>query len=346
MNQKTIALLTSTEGHHSISEAIRQVLEPYYQVKIYQQVVFLRSAYLLIYRFFPHVFKYPYQMSQGSHSTDFARQVFAWRFGRRLVRFLTATQPDFCITTYFMYLNVLEKYQAQTGVKFLNIIANPKTVHPIELSTYREQNAFFEEWGWFVRSEYEEPYDSLSVKKALGLPPKPLTILLAGGSEGNQKIISLLPSLLKHTQPLNLIIINGSNQLLKRTIDAVISRYATANKTVINLGFTQEMCRYLQAADLVVGKAGPNFLFEAVATQTPFLAISHISGQEDGNLEIIKEYNVGLVEEDTHKALVLLRSIIEQPTMLQSYSKGLNQLAAHNRQAKTKLLNYIAQQLS
>jgi UDP-N-acetylglucosamine:LPS N-acetylglucosamine transferase len=93
----------------------------------------------------------------------------------------------------------------------------------------------------------------------------------------------------------------------------------------------------MQASDLVIGKAGPNSVFEAVACLTPFFATTHIAGQEDGNLDIIRELKLGYVEEDSVKAAKLLHQIIENPKQLENFKENLNVLSDYNKQAKTKL---------
>ena len=82
---------------------------------------------------------------------------------------------------------------------------------------------------------------------------------------------------------------------------------------MVNLEFTKELDKYIKISDLVIGKAGPNLLFETVAAKKPFMAVSHIHGQEDGNLEIIRNYKIGFVEENQIKAIKLIKSIINKP---------------------------------
>ena len=116
-----------------------------------------------------------------------------------------------------------------------------------------------------------------------------------------------------------------------------------SNTTFIIRGYTENTHEYLQASDLVIGKAGPNLLFESVATHTPFLAISHIWGQEDGNLEIIKKYKLGFVEENPVKAINLTRKIIRNPKMLNWFQKPLEKLAEYNNNSYQILRDFVAE---
>ena len=111
-------------------------------------------------------------------------------------------------------------------------------------------------------------------------------------------------------------------------------------------GYTENTHKYLQASDLVIGKAGPNLLFETVATQTPFFAISHIAGQEDGNLDIIKKYKLGFVEENPVKAIKLTRKIIRNPKILKRFQKPLQRLSEYNNKSYKILMEYIKEKLN
>ena len=79
-------------------------------------------------------------------------------------------------------------------------------------------------------------------------------------------------------------------------------------------------------ADLIIGKAGPNTIFETVAAKKPFIAITHIAGQEDCNLDLIKEYQLGFVEENAIKVVEALARCVEE-------THPFDQVGASNRSA-------------
>jgi len=357
-----IGLLTSNEGHFSISEAIREVLETKYDVAVYKQNIAFNATYKVFYRLFPSLFSIPFQMKHTLICL-LIRKGFFLRYRKKIVSFLETEQPDLCLTSYALYLNALEWYREVSGIPFINIVSDPLTIHPIGFAASPTLNVTFDDnsfaaseecgfpvtaqpWGWFVRHAYEKPYNLKAVRKALGLKPEVLTLLLAGGSEGSLKISELLPYLLKTDVPLQIIVACGSNRLMLQQIKLMYSWNLPPQIKLIPLGFTNHLERYMQAADLIVGKAGPNVLFEAVATNTPFFAITHISGQEDGNLEIIKKYQLGYVEEDISQAAKMLEDIIHHPQQLEAFQTQLQNLAAYNHSAKTTLLKTVKKILS
>ena len=73
--------------------------------------------------------------------------------------------------------------------------------------------------------------------------------------------------------------------------------------------YVNNMPQLLSASDIVVGKAGPNLLFESIFMERPFLATGCLPGQEEGNLEFIRRENIGWVEEDLEKAVKLIEEL-------------------------------------
>jgi processive 1,2-diacylglycerol beta-glucosyltransferase len=356
--RRKIGLLTSSEGHFSIAEAIRQTLEPTYDVAVFKQKVAFNEGYKLIYRLFPAAFAIPFTLAKKSSIYLLVRKLFFLRNRSSLLSFFKREKPEICINTYFMYLDALSWYQKYHQAHTINVIADPWSIHPIEFATSPMLNVCFDEtslqaadeypfpvhaqpWGWFVRPAYEVRYDQAEIRKELNLDPATLTFVLAGGSEGSLKVSELLPHLLKITVPLQLIVVCGSNRLMLKQIKVMYEGKTPSNITFIPLGFTDHLEKYMQAADLVIGKAGPNMVFEAVATLTPFFAVTHISGQEDGNLEIIKHYNLGYVEEHIPTAAAKLVEIAQAPQQLTTFQPSLKKLAAYNASAKTRLLAYL-----
>ena len=116
---------------------------------------------------------------------------------------------------------------------------------------------------------------------------------------------------------------------------------AKKNIKIKLFSFAQNIHQLMEVSHLVVGKAGPNLIFEAVAAGKPFLAITHIGGQEDGNLDLVKKKKLGLVEENPIKAVKLLRKIIKNPEMLEKFQDSIREERNYNQKSGEKMLNII-----
>lgn len=115
---------------------------------------------------------------------------------------------------------------------------------------------------------------------------------MQGGGEGSagfaQTVEELLALVGADGKPaLQIILAAGTNSRLQQMF---------RNRPACHvLPFTKAIAPWMACADLVMGKAGPNMLFETVTLGKPFLAATVLPGQEEGNLEMIRTYRLGWV---------------------------------------------------
>ena len=356
-----IAIFTGPEGHLSISQAIQATLQDSQQVSVFFDRHALFNLYKPIYQILPGANKIPFTLSKYKKTRDLFTEIFKANYSPSISTFIEENKPDLMFSTHFMFNSTLEHLSSEQHIPFINVVADPRSIHPLFVSSAASTNLTFDDQattycqeefdddltchttGWFVKPEFEEKYDQSNVRKQIGLDPKVFTLLISSGSEGTTMVMKLLPFLIQLDKPIQVIVACGSNKALYRSVEAFTTMISKIriNTTIIPLSFVTNMHHYMQAADLVVGKAGPNSLFESVATQTPFFAITHISGQEDGNLDIINESSLGYVEENPFKAQVLLQSILDNPEQLDAFKPSLKKMAAHNKKSKQILQNLI-----
>lgn len=360
MSQKTAAIFTTSEGHESIAQAVADALEGDFQTKIFYEDIPMVKIYTAFYQFMPSLAHLPGKAINFKQSIDTIRKIAQLKYQKKINDFFAKHSPDVMINTYGVFNSCLEEIQHLTKIPLINIISDPKNPYPVVISpnaktntTFDQKNieycqqfypeAVYQKYGWFVRKKFEERYDSTKVRQKLKLDADKLTFLIASGSEGSNLVLKVLPTLLFAKQPLQVVVACGKNKALYKSIkslNAVLDKTG-AHNLLTPIKFTPDIHQYMQAADLVIGKAGPNMLFETVATQTPFFAITHISGQEDGNLDIIHDYNLGYVEENILKAQKLLKNILDKPKQLQNFETDLIEMKKYNQQAKTKLLQLV-----
>jgi len=106
------------------------------------------------------------------------------------------------------------------------------------------------------------------------------------------------------------------------------------------------MGEVLQASDIVFGKAGPNFMFDVVASRKPIVAITHIGGQEDGNVEIIKKKKLGWVKEKPGEAASFLLEYLEKPKYYEKlYLKDISKEAKNNQLTMIRIWKRIREEI-
>ena len=75
-----------------------------------------------------------------------------------------------------------------------------------------------------------------------------------------------------------------------------------------------------------MGKAGSNLLFESIVLGIPFLATGYPPEHEKGNLELIKKYQIGFVEENPKKAAKLIKRLAKNTKPLDSLKPNIQRL--------------------
>ena len=359
MSKKTIAIFSSVEGHLSIAEAVMADLQKDYIVKLYVERDVLFDFYATFYKYFPAAMRVPFYITKQMRLLKVMHQYCKNQYLDKVQAFIKKTKPDLVVSTYLMYNSSIEEVCQEKGIPFINVLADPFTVHPMLISKKANINALFDDTqteickrimranykvtGWFVRPQFETAYDKKEVRKKLNLNPDILTFLIASGSEGSSFVSTIFPTLLSSSKKLQIIIACGNNKNLFKTVQVLseITEKVRDRIELIPLAFTDQIHLYMQASDLVIGKAGPNTLFESVATHTPFFAITHIPGQEDGNLTIIKNYHLGHVQENPFKAGRLLKKIMENPEQLEEFTEPIKKLADHNKNSRKILLQEV-----
>ncbi|GAB0492150.1 hypothetical protein MMPV_003410 [Pyropia vietnamensis] len=80
------------------------------------------------------------------------------------------------------------------------------------------------------------------------------------------------------------------------TVDSGSGGGGDAAGGVIVLGFVSNMADYMRAADMLITKAGPGTIAEALICRLPILLCAYLPGQETGNVTYVVDHGVGAYE--------------------------------------------------
>jgi 1,2-diacylglycerol 3-beta-galactosyltransferase len=122
----------------------------------------------------------------------------------------------------------------------------------------------------------------------MGWPQDLPIILLVGGGEGMGPLEKTALAIAEAGLPAGLVVVAGRNQGLKRRLEA----RAWPMPTFI-YGFVREMPDFMRAADILVTKAGPGTVSEAINAGLPMILYSRLPGQEDGNVTFVIAEGIG-----------------------------------------------------
>lgn len=369
MNKPSAVIFSTVEGHASIAEAAAVGLRQHgWNVKVITYVDPSFHFYRIFYRYAPSLFSLVFQTLSNQNVLKLVNTYTERTHAKKLCRDLDHHKPDLILSTWVGYDSSINNWRnkvVDSGKKppvYINLLADPWSFSPSHISITANSNCLFDQTsvencknlelesqpktavtGWFVRPQFRIDEKKRVVRRQLGLQEDVITLLFAAGSEGETKSAKLIPELFANSpQPLQIILACGSNTMLKAKFDKFGRELPPGSQHYFScLPFTKNIHHYMQAADLMVGKAGPNTIFEAVAAETPFFVTTHISGQEDGNLDLVREYEIGYVEEDLEKAEALLHDIVARPEQLEHFQPTIKKLAQYNDKAIERLVELI-----
>ncbi len=127
------------------------------------------------------------------------------------------------------------------------------------------------------------------LRSLLGLEDK-TTVLLVGGGEGMGPLYEIAWAIAAAQLPLQLVVIAGRNKALQRKLTSTQWEIPV----VVN-GFVTNMPDWMSAADVLITKAGPGTIMEALACGLPILLSGFLPGQEEGNVTFVEQNGVGVL---------------------------------------------------
>lgn len=137
------------------------------------------------------------------------------------------------------------------------------------------------------------------LRRQLGLRQDLPTILLVGGGEGMGKMEETVEKVAERLgDNCQMVVICGRNQKLQQRLS---SREFVGGLPVVACGFVDNIHEWMSASDMIITKAGPGTIAEALISGLPILLNGNVPCQEEGNIPYVVDNHVGTFETDTTK---------------------------------------------
>jgi 1,2-diacylglycerol 3-beta-galactosyltransferase len=150
--------------------------------------------------------------------------------------------------------------------------------------------------------------DKTALRERLGWPVDKFTAVLVGGGEGMGPLAQTARAINTCGLDLSLVIVAGRNERLKRSLE-----HYEWNISAKIYGFTRELPDFMRAADVLITKAGPGTIAEALNAHLPIILYAKLPGQEDGNVTYVRETGTGVWAPTPQRVTATLRTWIEKP---------------------------------
>ncbi|HEV2580352.1 MAG TPA: glycosyltransferase [Ktedonobacteraceae bacterium] len=146
------------------------------------------------------------------------------------------------------------------------------------------------------------------LQRKLGLTPGLPVVLLVGGGEGSGGLRSSAQAISQARLPVQLLIVTGRNKRLYMHLQRIRSSLLVPAKIY---GFVQNMPEMMRASDVIITKAGPGTICEALSCGLPVILSAFVPGQEEGNVKFVTENDVGALAYDSLELVNMLRRLIK-----------------------------------
>jgi 1,2-diacylglycerol 3-beta-galactosyltransferase len=352
-------------GHRSVTEAIVEALEQAYPGRFQAEMVDVLTDYAplpfnQLPRAYPQMVRSPRAWGWGFHALDGHRRAHAltaatWPYVRAAARRLVQErQADLIVATHPLLNAPILKALGPRRPPFITVVTDLVSGHalwfhhrtdlclvPTE-SAYQRGIAFgmrpdqMQVVGLPVAQRFCQPSgDPIRLCAELGWPPELPMVLLVGGGEGMGPILKIARAIAACGERFGLAIVTGRNARLRERLEAE----AWDTPTFI-YGFEHRMPLMMQAASMLVTKAGPSTIAEAMNAGLPMILYSRLPGQEDGNVAFVVKQGVGVWAPGPRRAAAAVADWLSHP------QKRNQAAAACRRSARPDAANTVASVLA
>jgi 1,2-diacylglycerol 3-beta-galactosyltransferase len=355
-------------GHRRAAEAIVEALGNEFSDQISTQMVDIFKDYAprplnIVPDLYPKMVRLPhawglgYKLSNGHYRSRLIT-AGAWPYIRHAFRNLIAQHPNNLIVSVHPLANAPAlRALGHIHPPFITVVTDLVTTHalwyhrrvdlcivPTEAARQRAlmfglHEAQVRVVGLPVADRFcQPPVDRSALRKRFGWPKDRLIILLVGGGEGMGPLEETAHTIAHSGLPVALAVIAGRNRKLQKRLRA---EHWPAPTFIY--GFVNEMPDLMRAADVLVTKAGPGTISEALNAGLPMVLYSRLPGQEDGNISYVVSEGAGVWAPHLDQIVSALNRWVKDPDKRLQAIQACHRLA--NPQAAREIAHILADQV-
>ena len=171
--------------------------------------------------------------------------------------------------------------------------------------------------------------DAQTARRAYGLDAEKFTIFVNAGWVGGGNIPQIFRELIRGELDVQAIFLAGKNEELKREAEELAK---TAKFPVKVIGYSDEVEKLMQSANVMISKLGGLTTFEALACRLPIIADATTPPmpQEAGTVNLIAKRGAGILLEKATDIVPTVRSLISDSKKYSAMKAATVSLSAPN----------------
>lgn len=325
-------------GHRSATEAIIEAIDLKYGDQYATEMVDIFKDYAppplqMLPALYPRIVKAPRAWGLGYALSDGPMRVSmlsagAWPYVRSAFQRLVKEHPsDLIVSVHSLANEPVLRALGKDRPPFVTVVTDLVSVHaswyhryvdlclvPTEAARRRALAAKLTPKqvrvvGLPVAARFcQPPGDRQAIRAQLGWPQDRPIVILVGGGEGMGPLEKTAKAIWKAKLPITLVVIAGRNKQIKEKLESSAHPIPT-----FVYGFVREMPDFMRAADVLVTKAGPGTISEALNAGLPMILYSHLPGQETGNIPYVVSEGAGVWAPHPDKIVTALQNWLEDP---------------------------------
>lgn len=254
------------------------------------------------------------------------------------------------IVIYHFFL-IMPVYQSLKELGFnipvVTVVTDPYTAHPLWFQRKQQQFILFSKrlkkhclkrgiseknlnvFPFIIDEKFSSPLSSdhvFAVRNRFGFDPNKKMILIIGGGDGIPHGKTILHNLLSNSINAQIAIVCGKNKQLYD--EAMILKKEFPE--LIVFGFVDFVYDLLNASDIVVTKCGASTIMEILMMKKIPVIIDYLWEQELGNMEFVRDNQLGIFERDIAKLPGIIKELISNEQQYKKFQSNIEQMKLRN----------------
>jgi 1,2-diacylglycerol 3-beta-galactosyltransferase len=355
--KKILCVMSDAGGaHRTVSNAIRDALNRSYSPSefTYEMVdvfatskfcnYFIRS-YSRLTRFSPITYGNVYRFANHALIWNSIYHIMIQPFIKeKIKRLILEKKPDIILSVFALsgriMMDILEELELADDIPVIIVVVDPFTIHfswaepraTLIIVPTEEAKAQLIEYGvpsnklivneLPINPKFYESYSDEDFKNEIGWVNGKFNIMLMGGGDGTGGMYRTVDTLVKSNLDIQLIVIAGRNKKLEDKLN----KLKDGSKIPVKVfGYTDKIPELMSLSDILVTKAGPMTIMEAISKELPLIITGFIPGQEEGNVEYIKSNKLGYIVNKKSEIVEIVRKAINNGSDLESIKANLKE---------------------
>jgi UDP-N-acetylglucosamine:LPS N-acetylglucosamine transferase len=168
-----------------------------------------------------------------------------------------------------------------------------------------------------------------AVRRAYNLDPEKFTIFVNAGWVGGGNIPDIFRELVSGELDVQAIFLAGKNEVLRKEAEEIAK---TAKFPVRVIGYSDEIEKLMQSANVMISKLGGLTTFEALACRLPIIADTTTAPmpQEAGTVNLIKRRGAGVLLEKASDIVPIIQNLLADKNKYEAMREATAGLAMPN----------------